>query len=333
MRRGGFGSLPSISKTSGHCFTLLGVLVVVDIHNQLTTETDSVSSPFFNFFYFFFDLSKMPLLHLNAQHLGTMFAPKVCTAHVETPNTRRHFPCDVGPRKAKQGTHKAHHAKGTIATPECCEGQRKGSQSTTQGQRLRTAPPRSAPRPRMAGRYWHCSTKREKETLKNLMLPLPTPLYDANLIGIMSNTPTAVKTFLRKIGSKGGRKSQQHPERRRLNKLAAESRWRKRHPQPKPIELVPLGRPRTLTDEQRRENKLKDNKRYQSENRPKTAAHWKIKNEIRTGRMQRQGCEICNAPNAHAHHDDHGKPLEVRWLCAKHHGAREVKLRREIIVK
>jgi len=51
----------------------------------------------------------------------------------------------------------------------------------------------------------------------------------------MPDTPKAVKAYLRKIGSKGGRKSQKHPQRRRLNRLAAEARWRKRHPKAKEI--------------------------------------------------------------------------------------------------
>jgi hypothetical protein len=50
----------------------------------------------------------------------------------------------------------------------------------------------------------------------------------------MTSSPI-VKEFLRKAGQKGGRKSAQHPDRKRLNREAAESRWRKRHPEPKKI--------------------------------------------------------------------------------------------------
>lgn len=44
-----------------------------------------------------------------------------------------------------------------------------------------------------------------------------------------------VKAYLKKIGSKGGRKSAKHPKRRLLNKRAALERWRKRHPKPKAL--------------------------------------------------------------------------------------------------
>lgn len=33
-----------------------------------------------------------------------------------------------------------------------------------------------------------------------------------------------------------------------------------------------------------------------------------------------QSCEVCETDkDVHAHHDDYSKPLDVRWLCRKHH--------------
>jgi hypothetical protein len=41
--------------------------------------------------------------------------------------------------------------------------------------------------------------------------------------------------------------------------------------------------------------------------------------EVRAGRLKKQPCHVCGAQKAEAHHDDYSKPLDVRWLCRKHH--------------
>jgi len=35
--------------------------------------------------------------------------------------------------------------------------------------------------------------------------------------------------------------------------------------------------------------------------------------------LEKQPCEVCGATKVEAHHDDYTKPLEVRWLCKRHH--------------
>lgn len=52
---------------------------------------------------------------------------------------------------------------------------------------------------------------------------------------------------------------------------------------------------------------------------PKVRARRETRNAMRRGELQRQSCEACGSPRTHAHHDDYGKPLIVRWLCRKHH--------------
>jgi len=44
-----------------------------------------------------------------------------------------------------------------------------------------------------------------------------------------------------------------------------------------------------------------------------------VSNAVRDGRLVRQPCEVCGEVKAHGHHDDYSKPLDVRWLCRKHH--------------
>lgn len=52
-------------------------------------------------------------------------------------------------------------------------------------------------------------------------------------------------------------------------------------------------------------------------------ARWTLNDAIKRGRVIRprfceQGSRECNGP-IEAHHDDYTKPLNVRWLCRKHH--------------
>ena len=51
----------------------------------------------------------------------------------------------------------------------------------------------------------------------------------------------------------------------------------------------------------------------------KAKAHYLTSNAIRDGRLTKQPCEVCGKLKVEAHHDDYSKPLDVRWLCRKHH--------------
>jgi|SRR5262245_47580924 len=55
----------------------------------------------------------------------------------------------------------------------------------------------------------------------------------------------------------------------------------------------------------------------------KVRARQVLNDAVRTGRMLRKPCEQCGEVLTEAHHDDYGKPLDVRWLCRRHHAVVE----------
>ena len=51
----------------------------------------------------------------------------------------------------------------------------------------------------------------------------------------------------------------------------------------------------------------------------KRQAAKKAQRAVKLGKIIRQPCELCGDINTDGHHDDYAKPLELRWLCRKHH--------------
>jgi hypothetical protein len=52
-----------------------------------------------------------------------------------------------------------------------------------------------------------------------------------------------------------------------------------------------------------------------------SAARKQMDQAIRSGRLKRRPCVICNDPKTEGHHHDYAKPLDVYFLCRKHHVA------------
>ena len=55
--------------------------------------------------------------------------------------------------------------------------------------------------------------------------------------------------------------------------------------------------------------------RYPVRIKAREAAAW----AVRSGKIPRRACEICGNKNVQLHHDDYSRPLEIRFLCSKHH--------------
>ncbi len=50
-----------------------------------------------------------------------------------------------------------------------------------------------------------------------------------------------------------------------------------------------------------------------------TLARRPVRKAIRQGKLIPKPCEICGEPITQFHHEYYSKPLEVKWLCKKHH--------------
>lgn len=71
-------------------------------------------------------------------------------------------------------------------------------------------------------------------------------------------------------------------------------------------------------------NPEKDRERIRAYRRKypeRDAARAAVNRAVRRGVLVRPThCEECGIGKPHAHHDDYGKPLDVRWLCVTCHG-------------
>jgi len=71
--------------------------------------------------------------------------------------------------------------------------------------------------------------------------------------------------------------------------------------------------------EKGRASRVANQKAYADRWPEKIKAQVAVSKAKRTGDITEQPCEICGNLNVEAHHDDYNEPLNVRWLCKKHH--------------
>ena len=74
--------------------------------------------------------------------------------------------------------------------------------------------------------------------------------------------------------------------------------------------------------------KWKAQARWAKENPLAKWSHSAVRSAIKRGLIEPEPCEVCGEEPADAHHDDHRQPLEIRWLCRKHHRQHHAEQRR-----
>ncbi len=72
--------------------------------------------------------------------------------------------------------------------------------------------------------------------------------------------------------------------------------------------------------ELKKANRYKHNNSYKLRNPEKVAARQTVADALRSGKLIKKPCEVCNSTtNIHAHHENYSNRLDVIWLCKRHH--------------
>lgn len=58
---------------------------------------------------------------------------------------------------------------------------------------------------------------------------------------------------------------------------------------------------------------------YYTRHEDKRKCHIALSNAVRDGKIKKEPCVKCGDPKSQGHHEDYSRPLEVIWLCDKHH--------------
>lgn len=71
--------------------------------------------------------------------------------------------------------------------------------------------------------------------------------------------------------------------------------------------------------------------RWKEANPQKVWAHQCLRSALNRGLIEKESCEVCGSAEVDAHHDSYDKPMDVRWLCRRHHKAEHRRLKCEAV--
>ena len=77
----------------------------------------------------------------------------------------------------------------------------------------------------------------------------------------------------------------------------------------------------------------KDPERYRETYNKKHPERYKARQlaqyAVKSGKIEKEPCVVCNSQESEIHHEDYSKPLDIFWFCRKHHLDRDSQLRKE----
>lgn len=77
-----------------------------------------------------------------------------------------------------------------------------------------------------------------------------------------------------------------------------------------------------------KKNHYKNNLKYTKANRIKQRARRKVQYYLSKGELSKKPCEVCGNIKSEAHHADYTKPLDIIWLCDKHHKKLHIRIKK-----
>lgn len=63
----------------------------------------------------------------------------------------------------------------------------------------------------------------------------------------------------------------------------------------------------------------KNNKEWADRNPKRRSAQYAVSNAVRDGKLDKLPCFVCGELEVEGHHPNYDAPLDVVWLCVKHH--------------
>ena len=92
----------------------------------------------------------------------------------------------------------------------------------------------------------------------------------------------------------------------------------KRYHDPKNRKKIQTYERERFKDPKRKKKLLEYQRNRRHKNRGKNMARVKVYKAIMKGHIKKESCMVCGR-SAQAHHKDYRKPLDIVWLCFKHH--------------